>query len=293
MCKFLHGIFTLQHLYYLSSMLIKEEALKHWIDNFYGYGSWHARMWFIGYEEGGGDVPQEVADKFNYFYNELTSGSPSLCNIRELYQQVAFTVTGPRAALFTNLHDYRFGSHAIQHGEWKNLIAFVHGYRNEPLPDLLTYQKNSFALTSKKSEALLRLFPLPAHNHAWYYSWLDLPQFSFLKSRASYQEHVYESRMHTILSNMSTYRPEVVMMYGMDNIDKLKKSVQAFYPDVKFRMIKATVPLAIGRQIPKHHLADLPGTQLLITTQIPSLRHNRIETGFDWQAFGRKVKYEN
>ena len=49
-------------------MLIEEKPLKHWIDNFYGYGSWHARFWFIGYEEGGGEVPEEVADKINYFH---------------------------------------------------------------------------------------------------------------------------------------------------------------------------------------------------------------------------------
>ncbi|MBC7826524.1 MAG: hypothetical protein H7122_02170, partial [Chitinophagaceae bacterium] len=49
-------------------MLIKEEALRHWIDHFYGYGSWHARFWFIGHEEGGGEMPEEVADKLNYFH---------------------------------------------------------------------------------------------------------------------------------------------------------------------------------------------------------------------------------
>ena len=35
-------------------MLIEENALKYWIDNFYGYGSWQAKFWFIGYEESGG-----------------------------------------------------------------------------------------------------------------------------------------------------------------------------------------------------------------------------------------------
>ncbi len=29
-------------------MLIEDKALRYWIDNFYGYGSWHARFWFIG-----------------------------------------------------------------------------------------------------------------------------------------------------------------------------------------------------------------------------------------------------
>ncbi len=95
-------------------MLIEEKALKYWIDNFYGYGSWHARFWFVGYEESGGDVPEEVAEKLNYFYNLQVPNTPTLCDIRELYRH-----------------------------------AFVHGYQSEKLPDLLTYQKNSFALPSR------------------------------------------------------------------------------------------------------------------------------------------------
>jgi hypothetical protein len=275
-------------------MLIKEKALKHWIDNFYGYGSWRSRIWFIGYEEGGGNVPEEVAEKFDYFYNVHAPNTPAtLCDIRELYRHVTFRTDGPKAGLFTNLYEYRFDSNATLHGVWKNLIAFVHGYRNEKLPDLLEYQKNLFALPSAH-EALIQLYPLPSpHNHAWYYSWLDLPQVSFLKSRTSYQEHLYQSRLHSILHNISVYKPEVVLMYGMDNINTLKKSVQEFFHGAKFKMVKATIPITIGRQIPQHHRADFNGTTLLITTQIPALRHNRIETGFDWQEFGKTVKTEN
>jgi hypothetical protein len=268
-------------------MLIEEKSLKHWIDNFYGYGSWQARIWFIGHEEGGGDLPEEVAAKLNYFFNIHPPGTPpTLCDIRELYRHVAFKVDGPKAGMFSNLHDYRFGKHAIHHGSWKNLIAFVHGYRNQELPDLLEYQKNSFALPLKNTEALIRLFPLPSpHNHAWYYSWLDMPRLGFLKSRALYQEHLYESRMRTVLYNIGAYKPEIVVMYGMGNINNLKKSVQESFSGATFKMVKA-----IKRQIPQHHRADFNGTTLLITTQIPALRHNRIETGFDWQEFGKTVK---
>lgn len=265
-------------------MIIKEHALKHWIEHFYGYGSWGARIWFIGYEEGGGDVPEEVADKIDYFQRVHASAKPTLCNIRELYSQVGFTPIGPRADLFANLYDYRFGSHAVQHGGWKNLIAFAHGYKNEPLPDLLGYQKNYFATASRQNEALLRLYPLPAHNHAWYYSWLPLQQLSYLKSRATYQDHVYPTRIRCILQNMNEFKPEVVVMYGMNNIDKLKKSIKEFYPGTKFKMVKA-----IKQQVPQYHMADLPETTLILTTQIPQLRHNRIESGFDWEAFGKTV----
>jgi hypothetical protein len=275
-------------------MLIEENALKHWIDNFYGYGSWQAKFWFIGYEESGGDVPEEVAEKINYFSRVHASaeGGP-LCDIRELYRHVAVRWDPPsrrassnKTPLFANRYEYRFDNGAVQHGIWKNLIAFVHGYRNEEPPDLLAYQKHSFASTSAHNEALIPLYPLPSpHNHAWYYSWLDLPQLGFLKSRNLYQDHVYQRRINRILSNINTYKPEIVLMYGMDNINKLKKSVQEIFPATKFKMIKAT-----KRQIPQHHQADVDGTTMLITTQIPALRHNRIETGFDWEEFGKRVR---
>lgn len=268
-------------------MVIEQRPLQHWIDHFYGYGSWQARFWFVGYEEGGGDLPEEVAARLNYFYSvHGSTPQATLCDVRELYRHVAVKAEDSKAGLFANLYDYRFASHAIQHGAWKNLIAFAHGYKNEKLPDLLAYQKDVFASPSAHNEALIPLYPLPSpHNHAWYYSWLDLPQAGFLKSRTLYQEHVYKQRIHDILHNIRVYKPEVVLMYAMDNINTLKKSVLEVFAGAKFKMVKAT-----KLQIPQHHQADLGATTLLITTQMPTLRHNRVETGFDWEAFGRTVK---
>jgi hypothetical protein len=265
-------------------MLIEEERLTYWINNFYGYGAWNARIWFIGYEEGGGDLPEEVAEKFNYLYDQQSTFA-SLCDVREVYRQVAFRQSGSKANIVSNHYEYRFDRNATLHGVWKNLIAFAHGYRNETLPDALAYQKEQFLLPHVAHEALIKLYPLPCpHNHGWYYSWLDLPQLTFLKSRTLYEEHVYEMRIHRILENMSAYRPDVVLMYGMNNITRLKHSVQNFYPNVTFKMVKA-----IKQQMPQYHWADLGNTMLLITTQLPALHHGRIESGFDWMQLGRTI----
>ena len=268
-------------------MLISEQALKHWIDNFYGYGSWHAKHWFVAYEEGGGDLPEEVAEKINYFYKvHPATETASLTDIRELYRSVSVRWDGPKAGLFANRHEYRFGGHAIQNSVWKNLISFIHAFKNENIPDQLEYQKHNFALPSANLEALIQLYPLPSpHNHAWYYSWLDMPNLGFLKSRSLYEEHVYDRRIQTILSNISKYKPELVLMYGMNNINTLKDSIQQFHGSVKFKMIKS-----IKQQIPQHHRADIGSTTLLITTQIPALRHGRVESGFDWEEFGQAVR---
>lgn len=268
-------------------MHIDENKLKHWIDNFYGYGSWDAKFWFVSYEESGGELPEDVADVINYFFDVRPPGkTEALCTIRELYRQVAVRVDGPKAHRFANRYEYRFADNAVLHGLWKNLIAFVHGYNGTQLPDLLAYQKQTFLSTSARQEALIPLFPLPSpHNHAWYYSWLDLPGLGFIRNRALYQEHLFDARVRTILSNIRKHKPELVLMYGMENINELKKSVNDFFPDAKFKMIKA-----IKQQIPQHHRADFDGTTMLITTQIPALRHQRIETGFDWLEFGKRVK---
>ncbi len=266
-------------------MLIEGETLKYWIDHFFGYGSWNSRFWFMGYEENGGDLPEETAEKFNYLYRLDRSESSSLCDIRDLYRNVAFRIDGKGAAKHKSLYDYRFGDKATLHGTWKNLTAFRHGYDGQELPDLLTYQRHSFALPQARSEALLSLFPLPAHHHAWYYAWLELPQFPFLKSRTQYYNYVYPDRMHQFLTNISVYKPEIVLMYGMDNVNLIKQSIQEYFPETKFKMFKA-----VGRLTPQHHRTTINGTELLITTQIPALKHNRVETGFDWYGFGKQVK---
>lgn len=268
-------------------MLIEENTLKHWIDNFYGYGSWRAPVWFVGYEEGGGDVPEEVAERINYFLQTTSSKSDEgLCDIRELYRHRTVTWQAPNSRGITNHYDYRFGPNAVQNSVWKNLTAFMHGYLNEKPPDFLEYQQHVFALSNEGREASIFLYPLPSpHNHGWYYSWLDIPSMSFLKSRPTYEAHVYQHRMKRILTNVGTHRPELVLMYGMNNINALKNTIQEFFPDVKFKQIKS-----IKRRIPQHHRAEINGTTLLITTQIPALRHNRPETGFDWEEMGKRVK---
>lgn len=269
-------------------MTIDEKALQHWIENFYGYGSWDARIWFVGYEEGGGDTPEEVAERVNYFFENCPdAGSKDLCDIRELYQRVRWTGSGRKS--FTTQHEYRFGPHAVQNSIWKNLAAFVRGYNNMPAPDFLTYQREVFASLTERNEAWLHLYPLPApHNHAWYYSWLDMPTLSFIKSRAMYEQALYQQRIGHLLSNLRMHKPEVVMMYGMNNVNALKASVQEIFPEAKFRLVKS-----VKQKIPQHHIAEVGTSRLLITTQIPALRHNRIETGFDWEEMGRLTRQES
>ena len=98
--------FISRHSLSFMPMLIQEKTLNHWIDNFYGYGSWQAKAWLIAFEESGGELPEEVAEKINYFGNaHAATREPTLCDIRELYRHL--TLEGPRADLL-NRYEYRF-----------------------------------------------------------------------------------------------------------------------------------------------------------------------------------------
>lgn len=271
-------------------MFPEEKALGHWMDYFYGYGSWQAPFWLVAYEESGGDLPGEVAEKVNYFHRVHASAhEPTLCDIRDLYKHCSMQEETSKTGVYTTQYDYRFGSQAQLSTAWKNLAAFEHGYLGQPLPDELDYQQKSFADLSRQQEALIKLYPLPApHSHAWYYSWLDQPRYPFLKSRALYQQHLYAIRTARIFGNIRQHRPKVVLMYGMEQVNVLKKTAGEFFPGIRFKSVKA-----VPQHLPSYHRAAVDGTLLLITTQIPLLRHHRVETGFDWQAFGRHIAEEH
>ncbi len=266
-------------------MLIRESALEHWIDHFYGYGSWKANIWLVGYEEGGGELPEEVAEKLDYFSSAHGDiGEPVLCDIRDLYTHVTYRDEGPKGKSYKSLFEYRFASDAMLHGAWKNLIAFAHGYRQQKLPDLLAYQKELFI---REREAMIQLYPLPSpHSHAWYYSWHTVSEhLQYIRQRDRYEQRVFPDRIATILKQIRLFKPGLVLMYGMNNVQAIKDAFVREFPSAKFKMIKA-----IKLQLPQHHTADIEGTRLVITTQVPTLRHNRVETGFDWYYLGSQVK---
>lgn len=267
-------------------MFPEEKALGHWMTHFYGYGSWQSRFWLVAHEESGGELPGEVAEKLNYFHRvHANAREATLCDIRDIYKHCSLPDEDAKANTYATQYEYRFGPKAQLNTAWKNLAAFEHGYLGLSLPDALHYQRTSFADPSRKQEALIKLYPLPApHSHAWYYSWLDQPRYPFLKSRALYQQHWFDQRVATLFGHLRQHKPEVVLMYGMEQVNGLKKSAEAFFPGIRFKAVKA-----VPQHLPSYHRAEVEGTLLLITTQIPLLRHHRVETGFDWHAFGAHI----
>src|SRR5690606_38906747 len=94
----------------------------------------------------------------------------------------------------------------------------------------------------------------------------------------------YEERMASLLRNISTYKPQLVLMYGMENITSLKSVVQAHYPKTKFSMAKA-----VKQRIPQHHRADLDGTTLSSPPRSPRYATTALRRASTGMSSGRDV----
>lgn len=282
--KHLRSSFRIQESPNRNVKRMQQNLLQHWIDSFYGYGSWSAPHWYISYEEDGGDTPEEVAEKIEFFGKRQSVGD-DLVDIRELYKVCTIPWDSNRLASLETLFDLRFGQQANSSTVWRNLSAFGHAWENEKFTDELEYQRHQFARKDRGREAWLKLYPLPAHSHAWYYAWLELPDLPFLKTRVTYEDHLFRTRLTKFVEGIRQYRPRLVLMYGMNNIQAIRQFIIASFPGTRFGSVKST-----KLKIPSHHYTTIGNTMLVVTTQIPALRHQRVETGFDWAAFGSQLR---
>jgi len=165
---------------------------------FFGYGSWKAKIWFVGMEEGGSKHVKDVAVRLKAWSDQ---GGRLLADCKRIHS----------ARGETRWHEA--GKNGIQR-TWKNLIRMyllAHGKNDDP-KDILEFQHNGFG---KKRGPIcsVELFPLPSPNVAtWKYDkWSDLP---WLKSRREYKAEVVSKRIALIKHKINRYRPPIVIFYG-------------------------------------------------------------------------------
>ena len=209
-------------------MLIEATAPKYWIDNFYGYGSWRRQVLVRWLWRTRRRCTRRSSRKaklllqcarvryglaLRHPWIVRSSGIPvGRAASREIYQ--------PERPPFWSRCNFT---------RWLEKPHRLCAWIPKRKPSWSAHVSEKLICTSSAPNgALIPLFPLPAHNHAWYYAWLELPQFPFLKSRALYEDYIYSTRINQILKNITVYKPEVVVMCGMDNINLLQKSVQEF-----------------------------------------------------------------
>lgn len=164
---------------------------------FYGFGTWGAKLWFVGMEEGGGNTRAEVEARL-HAWDKL--GRKELENAPEFYPLCG--VTGwhrEKAKLQTT---------------WKQLVRILLLMNGTPdtTTAILDYQRTSLGRTGGET-CITELFPLPCPNsRTWLYSqWSTLP---WLGTRVSYQKHLAVKRSAAIHRRIAEHKPAIVVFYG-------------------------------------------------------------------------------
>lgn len=181
-------------------MSVSPLAIDDYLWKRFGYGSYSSKLWFVGIEEGGG-TSEEFEEGVKVW---CARGKPEIDNIRAYHEQcgaVKWFVDPP----------------AFQR-TWDGLIRIaLAAVGIEPSNrDIQQYQLNEFARTGS-NEAVLELFPLPSKSvKDWIYEGYSKdPRLSFLADKRRYRRHVILQRQDGLRSRIASYRPRVVIYYGL------------------------------------------------------------------------------
>jgi hypothetical protein len=152
---------------------------------FYGYGRWDAPYWFIGPEQGKG--PKETGDNTPRVNAWLQLGGADLCDCRDFHDLI-----GEK-----NWHKE---TPRLQ-STWRPLMALLMTFLGEPANKgtLRDYQRDRWGRVSGGETCVIELSGLPARN-----SRVPMPR-----------EQFRQERIEIIRQRMITYKPRLVVMYGV------------------------------------------------------------------------------
>ena len=164
---------------------------------FYGYGTWAAKYWFVGLEEGGGKTCDEVSARLRAWDQR---GRPEIVDLRGFHRDAG-------------LHGW-FDSNSSAQSTWGPLIrAVLVAKGREPNNQLiLDYQRSRFGAGDGETAAIEAL-PLPSPGRkVWNYDrWSGLP---LLRERIAYERAYTQPRSDRIVDLITLHEPEVVVFYG-------------------------------------------------------------------------------
>ena len=176
--------------------MLEREILLSYMHNFYGYGAWTARLWFVGMEEGGGNTLDEIQRRLAAWdqTNELA----------DLYE------------FHRNLPDAPwFGTHPRIQKTWGKLIRIALCAEGRPptTEDVRRYQRDELGRRDG-STALIELFPLPSPStQHWTYSQCNIAEIA---TRECYRDAIAEHRINAIRDRIRTARPRAIIFYGRE-----------------------------------------------------------------------------
>lgn len=229
--------------------MLDPDHLRRFMHTFLGYGSWNARLWFAGMEEGGGSDLPEIASRLAAW-----DGS-ELMDIREFHRGLEGI-------------DW-FGKHPPLQSTWSKLIRVLLCAEGLACNSetVRRHQRDELGSASGRT-ALIELLPLPAQSmQHWIYDKLWIPE---LATRATYARRLRNERMLTIRDRIDKYKPAAIVFYGVEYRTEWQEIAKAEF-----------VPSETGR-----HAVAQRGETRLVMVRHPVARGSRNE---EFCAIGREL----
>jgi len=183
---------------------LDDELVQEFAARFCGYGSWSARVWYIGIEEGLGRTSfSKLSLRFSKWAKR---GKHELEDLIDYHRDIEVPdwqrKVQPTWRLLMRIQLHAERTH------------FANKPRELQEQILLDYQNQSLG-RRRGDNTLIELLPLPSRNTArkeWLYSkHSGLPQLS---SRQVYQCHYFPLRAEAIRKKVARYKPRVVIFHG-------------------------------------------------------------------------------
>lgn len=191
-----------------SSVILESELVRSRINNFWGYGSLRAPVWFVGMEEGIDPTTTTSELKVRF----VAADGKQTVDMRRDMQNVPD-------------HIRWFKPCARIQATWKFLIAFFLYLRHNRVPttdEIRAYQAISLGDVAINETLGVELMPLPssrAHQRAWLYGTIDVPG---LATRSEYLRTYKPERVRKLAALIREYQPALVIFYSLTYFDDWK-----------------------------------------------------------------------
>ncbi len=148
--------------------------IDHYFGNFYGYGSWDGKFWFIGLEEGTGENKKTIfvnkCKKLSKCYNGSREKLLDIYDFQGKSDFKSYGKTGNYPYYFEECKWFENSSTPFIHNTWKPLIQIllcVKGLSTTPPSDsdILEYQRTCLGRLNA-DHALIELLPIPLYSSA-------------------------------------------------------------------------------------------------------------------------------
>jgi hypothetical protein len=184
----------------MSSLPMFDDPLLHdFMNTFYGYGSYTGDYWFVGMEEGGGNLFTEIEQRLNDWHRR---GRQELEDIVAYHAEIC-------AERF-------FGPNPKLQPTWNRLIRIELSAKGQDVDTerVRAYQKEHLGRHTS-TNCLVELLPLPSRStRDWLYA--QHSQLPCLTSREVYTHQFAQLRAAHLKQRIQQYKPKAVVFYSVN-----------------------------------------------------------------------------